>query len=216
MLISPTEPAALHGLGTVSWLPEKYGADVMMSVNGQWVGVQRKELSDLVGSVQDGRLGQQIAQMQTLKQGVLLVEGRPKWTFEGELMLPRMSGSGFTKQQYNSVLWSVRDRGVWVDFTEDVAGTKEWCVAFDVWVRKHKHTSLDKRPGPKSVWGRPGNEDFARHLVMGIPGVGAELAQRIVQQFGVPFQWKITVEDLMTIEGIGKKKAQTIWAAIGE
>lgn len=216
MLVSPTEPPALHSLGSVSWFPEKYGADVMMAVNGGWVGIQRKELSDLVGSVQDGRLGQQIAQMQSLQQAVLVVEGKPRWTFDGELMLPRMSSTGFTRQQYQSVLWSVRDRGVWVDFTEDVAGTREWCQAFDVWIRKHKHTSLDKRPGPKSVWGRPGNEDFARHLVQGIPGVGSELAHRIVERFGVPFQWKISVEDLMSVDGIGQKKAQTIWAAIGE
>ena len=51
---------------------------------------------------------------------------------------------------------------------------------------------------------------------MGIPGVGAELADRIVKRFGVPFQWKISQEDLETVEGIGKKKAQKIWAAIGE
>jgi ERCC4-type nuclease len=216
MLVSPTEPSVLHSLGAVSWFPEKYGADVMMSVNSGWVGIQRKELSDLVASVQDGRLGQQIAQMKALQQAVLVVEGKPRWTFDGELMLPRMTSTGFTRNQYNSVLWSVRDRGVWVDFTEDVAGTKAWCEAFDVWVRKQKHTSLDKRPGPKSVWGKPGNEDFAKHLVMGIPGVGSELAARIVERFGVPFQWKISVEDLMSVEGIGKKKAQTIWAAIGE
>jgi len=216
MLISPTEPASLHSLGKVAWLPEKFGADILMSVGSEWIGVQRKEIADLVSSVQDGRLGMQIAQMAALKQAVVVVEGRPKWTLEGELILGRTGSSGFTKKQYQSVLWSVREKGVWVDFTEDLNATKEWILGFDVWIRKNKHTSLSRRPGPNSVWGLPGNEDFARHLVMGIPGVGAELADRIVKQFGVPFQWKISQEDLETVEGIGKKKAQKIWAAIGE
>jgi hypothetical protein len=105
MLISPTEPASLHSLGKVAWLPEKFGADILMSVGSEWIGVQRKEIADLVASVQDGRLGMQVAQMAALKQAVVVVEGRPKWTLEGELILGRTGSSGFTKKQYQSVLW---------------------------------------------------------------------------------------------------------------
>lgn len=214
-LVAPTEPKPMHVLGKLSSLPERHGADVLLHVAGGvgWVGVQRKEMSDLVASVNDGRLAKEVQQMRAgfLSRAVLVVEGRPKWTLDGALV------SGFTnwtRDQHLALLFSVQAEGVWVGGTDDVAGTVSYVRALDGWLRKSKHTALVRRPGPVSMWGKPTNEDYARHLVMGLPNVGPELARRIVEKFGIPFRWKVGVEDLMTVEGIGKKKAESIWGCM--
>jgi len=67
-----------------------------------------------------------------------------------------------------------------------------------------------------SPWGKPGNAEYARHLLMGLPGVGVELADRILKEFGnIPWQWTCTMEDLMRVPGMGKVKAKKIMEVFG-
>lgn len=215
MLVSPAEPEKLRAVGTVSSRPEKFGADFLFFAHKQWVGIQRKEISDLIASLADGRLAREVAQMQSLDQRVLIVEGSVRFTNDGEMM-DRPFGQKLTKKQWKGLLWSVRAKDIWVDYTDDADDTISWLQWFEQWFKRDKHSSLDRRPGPVSLWGNPTNEDYQRHLVMGLPGVGPELADRIVKAFGVPFGWCISYEDLLTVDGIGAKKAKSIWEAIGE
>lgn len=211
MLISPTEPASFRAVGEVSSLPEKYGVDFLFAKNGKWWGVQRKEHADFVSSVQDGRLAKELAQMQQLSQGMLLLEGAGKWTNDGELM---GWGAAWTRKQEHAYLWTVRSRGVWVDRTENAVDTASRLRAFEDWASKGTHRSSHTRPGPTSSWGRATSRDWAVHLLCGFEGVGPEIAARILDAFGVPFAWKVTREELMQVEGIGKKRADKLIAAL--
>lgn len=213
MFIAPTEPAELKTLGTVALLPETFGVDILFAARAQWFGIQRKELSDLISSVHDGRLGKEVSQMKRLAQGMQVVEGRPTWTLDGELVTNGL-GYRWTKAQHRGLLWSVRSKGVWVDATDNIGETISLVQMFEAWMRKTKHVSLDRRPGPVSYYGKPDDHDYACHLVQGLPGVGEGLAEKIVEKYGVPFGWKISQEDLMAIPGIGKVKAAQLWAAL--
>lgn len=215
MLIAPTEPPKLKAIGNVSSLPEKFGADILFASHGEWIGIQRKELSDFIASVQDGRMAREVAMLKRCNMAVLVIEGRPQWTMDGVLM-GKGYGAQWTLTQHRGYLWSVRARGVWVDFTDDLDGTIAWVEMFQQWCDKPKHTGLDKRPGPMNLWGKPENVDYQCHLLMGIPGVGPELARRIIDAFGMPFEWRIAIEELVEVEGIGEKKAKQIYAALGE
>lgn len=218
MFVSPAEPAKIKlALGDeckVSSLPEKYGCDMLFYTQGQWVGIQRKEVNDLLASVNDGRLAKETQQMQShCTTKILIVEGQVRWTNSGE-MYGQNFGRKWNKKQWKALLWSVRQKGIWVEFTDDAQDTAEHCLWLQQWLGKSAHRGLDTRPGPTSIWGNPRNEDYQRHLVQGFPGVGYELAERIVEKFGVPFKWNITIEQLMEIPGIGKKKAEKIWACL--
>lgn len=218
MMVAPTEPPALRAIATkVTMYPEAFGCDVMWRSRGRWVGVQRKEMADLIASVSDGRLGQQVAQMQPLiEQGgvcVVVVEGEPRWTLEGEMI--GGWGRGLTEAQWRGVLWSVQSRGVWVDRTRDLTATIEWIGSFKAWCAKDRHGSLNKRTGPVNMWGKPTNADFQRHMLMGLPGVGAELADRLIAKYGMPLRWTVTREELMQVEGVGAKKADAMLKALG-
>lgn len=211
MLIAPTEPPAIKALGTVSSRPERLGVDALFVAKGQWCGVQRKEISDLIASVHDGRIQREVAQMQALERRLLIVEGRLQWTMDGVLM-----GKGFgrewTYQMHEGMMWSMQDKGVWVWFTDNVAGTVRSIRDFERWCKKDKHEALVRRPGPaKDAWGTVGSRDFGMHLLMGVDGVGPGLAGAIWDHFGqVPMRWSVTKEELMEVPGIGRVKADKL------
>jgi ERCC4-type nuclease len=186
----------------------------MFFAHKQWVGIQRKEISDLIASLADGRLAREVAQMQSLDQRMLIVEGPIRFTNDGEMM-DRPFGQKLTKKQWKGLLWSIRLKDIWVEFSESVDDTIEILSWFEEWIRRDKHQSLERRPGPLSMWGNPTNEDYQRHLLMGLPGVGPELAERLRAKFGgVPWQWTINYEDLLNVDGIGAKKARSIYDSL--
>lgn len=214
MLVAPSEPRTIKLLGQVSSLPEKRGADLIFPAHSTLVCVQRKEISDLIASVQDGRLAKEIQQLRSAGLAVLIIEGRLRWSSEG-LLMNRDYGQPWTRTAHRNLLRSVQQQGVWVDSSEDVADTVSAVLELQEWVLKPKHQSLLRRPGPISPWGKAGNEDWEAWLLQGLDGVGPELAARIVKKFGgAPLQWRVTEKELMEVDGIGPKKARQMVGAL--
>src|SRR5688572_29969153 len=120
-MVSAAEPKSLQGLGTYSPLPEQYGCDFLIPCPVGMVGVQRKEIHDLIASRGDGRLVRELAQMKQLDIAVLLVEGRLKWTSDGKLLSSRTS---WTRPQHLGLLFSVQSSGIWVNSATDIQDTR--------------------------------------------------------------------------------------------
>ena len=216
MLVAPSErPAAIKALGKVSMLPETYGCDIMFVARARKYGVQRKELKDFIASVGDGRLATDVAKMGALEQGIVVVEGRPRWTMDGELMGDGW-GARWTWKSHMSMLFSIEARGVWTMGSDDAAGTARVCQAFEAWVKKDRHGSLDTRPGPMgNSWGRKTNRDFQCHVLQGFPGIGPVQANAILDAVGMPLQWVDGVEErLLGIKGVGKKTVEKLMKAL--
>lgn len=209
--VSPTEhDPFIKGLGKANSIPEEYGCDVWwVDERGQMGGVQRKEVKDLVASMNDGRLGKETLMMEPLTYKMLVVEGKMRWTRDGELV---DGWAKVTRQQLRAFLWTVRSRGVWVEWTDDTKDTAQVVRWFQSWCAKEKHNSLTSRPGPRGdMWGRVTSKDYAKHLLTSLPGVGPGLAERILSHFGgVPLRWDTDVIGLMEVDGIGKKKAEML------
>lgn len=217
MLVAPSEPAALkHGLrGTSSSVPEKYGADVLFpSATYGAVGIQRKEVNDLVASVMDGRLKKEFAQMKQLGLGVLLVEGRVLWTADGLLM----SRTRFSKSQMRGVLWKASSLGYWTIFTDGLTDTIESTCALQKWCAKEKHGSLGNRAGVKAIrggaWGTVDNRDYGIHLLQGFDGMGQERAALLYDRYGVPLNWTVTKKEMMGIDKFGKITVDRLFKAL--
>lgn len=216
MLISPTERPPITTLGTTSSVPEQYGVDVLTIVKGVGlVGIQRKELDDLLASVADGRLQREVAQMVQLSVAVLVIEGRPQFTLDGGLITPKGGNGRWTRQQLRGLLWSVRNEDIWVDWSEDAGDTVEYCRHLESWLGKTNHDSLHRRPKAKGAWGKATSKEWERHLMQSFPGVGPRQAASIVEHFGgVPLQWTVDAGRFMEVEGIGKKKAEQLIEAL--
>ncbi len=173
-LVAPSE-SELKKLGKSSSLPEKHGADVCWidPVVGGLVGVQRKEVKDLIASVQDGRLAKEVGQLGSVKAAFLVVEGRMTWTAEGQL-IEVARWTQWTRRQMGGLLRSVAARGIGVEYTDHAGHTVELVREIAAWCHKDNHDSLDRRAGPlKTGWGRTiSNVAYASHLLQGIPGIG--------------------------------------------
>lgn len=213
MFIGPTEPAIFKPLGVSSSTTETYGVDFLWNSEIGLVGVQRKQFpSDFLASVHDGRLNKEYAQMKELDLAVLLLEGTAKWTTEGQLLRDRSDKrNGWTRQQHRNYLHSVQLRGIQIAHTDNLNDTCQYLLDLQVWTNKIDHHSLDTRPGPaKSGWGRVTNKDYQKHLLQGLPNIGPKLADQILSTIGMPFGLRVSVEELMTVPGVGKKMAQQI------
>lgn len=214
MHVAATEPPMLKELGRVSLTPERFGADVLWASKLGTVGVQRKTISDMLASVTDGRLSKEVSQLQTLDLRVLVLEGRPTWTVDGELVNPW--GQRWTRSQHRRFLWSMRLSGVWVEWSDDLADTCALVKDLEAWSSKAKHGSLMRRPGAKGAWGKATTREWSSHLLQSFDGVGADLAERILDKFGgPPLEWTVSQEELMRVHGLGKVKAKRMIDALG-
>lgn len=219
VLVSPTEPAKFKNAGFKESLsPETRGVDFMWIVKrgGKplFFGVQRKQWKDLFASIADGRLGKEVIQMRQLHRAVLVVEGRPPWTNEGELI--SSWGQKWTKSQLDSLLLSMIDKGVYVSYTDDVGDTLRYVKTMVAWSEKEDHKSLETRPKAKSSWGAAGDRDTGMWLLQSIPGIGPKQAAAIWDQFkGVPLTWTVEREELEKVPGLGPKKVDAMVKMLG-
>ena len=216
MFISPTEPPLLHTIGVVSPIPEEYGVDILWQSKLGSIGIQRKQFpSDFLISIQDGRLSKEYQQMKALDIPILLLEGHPRWTTEGELYGDTHRGQRtyqWTRHQHRNYLASVQLRGIQVHTSESITDTIDYINGLRLWSNKGDHSSLDRRPAAQGsqLWGNITNGDYVRYLYQSLPGVGPRAAGAIYTKLGMIFQLKVSEEDLQTVPGIGKGRAKKI------
>lgn len=210
MLVSPAEPPPFKSLGTVSSQPERYGADflILSSLFGR-VGVQRKEIKDLIASKADGRLEREIWQQKQLDQAIWLIEGRIEWTSDGQLL--SSTRSKYTKQMHAGLLLSLFSHGCWILNTSSVPDSIELLSHLSRWLSKPSHTSLLHRPSPKTSYGtKAGTRDKQIHIMQGFDRVGYDRAKTIVEYYGgLPFDLGTGV-DLTDVPGVGKGTAEGV------
>ena len=216
MLCSPTEPKKLRALGTTSSIPENHGADFLIVAQKRRIGVQRKQFpGDLLASLNDTRLYNQIPYLQELDHAVVIIEGQGKWTQDGELIADKYHR--FTMQQMHGLMFSIMfEYGIPVMWVKDMDATAEVLVRLEAWANKSKHMALRSRSGPgKDSYGQSSQRHLAQHVVQGFSGVGPGLAGRIIDKFnGVPLDWTISKDEMMTVDGLGQKKADNLWKTL--
>lgn len=217
LFVAPTEPPALRALGKTSSLPERYGVDVLTASRVRGLcGIQRKEFKDFLASVDDGRLTRELNQMRELKTAVLLIEGRPRWSVDGGLLDRWRSGNRWTKTALRNYLRSVQDRGVWVEYTDDLVDTIASVRSFVDWCAKTNHKSSSTRPAFKGTWGTPDDREFAVWVLQSLtPGLGPTRAGAIFDAFGrLPLRWDVDAKEMLGVKGIGKVQVERLFKAV--
>lgn len=223
MKVAPTELRhapfrALAKNGKGSNDTEKHGVDFLFKHEGKLYGVQRKEIKDLVASVNDKRLAYEVNLMGELEQAILVVEGDVRWSLDGTLMVGGHSSLGrWTRERHLSLLMTVQARGIWMLNTGSTRETAFLIQAFQEWVKKGEHKSLDgTRQGARAMLPNESREHvIQRHILSGFPGMGPERAQRWIKHFGgTGLAWEFGVEEMMEVEGIGKKIAEGLMEAL--
>lgn len=188
-------------------LLESHGAEVSVSplsvgdfICSDRVAIERKTRADFESSVIDGRLFDQLARLSsTYARTILIVEGKEG---AGALKKPSLLGA------YSSV---ITDYGAGIFFTSCAKSTSELIYA----IAKHEQL-IEKRP--IRVCGKPKGKTLPqnqRAIVEMLPLVGPKMARALLENFGtVENVFHASEEDLLNVEGMGKKKAKAIRLAL--
>ena len=210
LFVSPTEPERLRNMADrVSMHPEDYGVDVMVHGLAHSIGLQRKTISDLVSSLGDGRLAEQVVKMRRLDQTLVVVEGPMRWTNEGELLLNGW-GEKLDLQRWRRIQLTLLGAGVHVVTSTDLEDTAHWITVACRWADSHDHSTL--KPVGKAMrgeWGERRLEHYQMSVLCTVPGIGPELAQRIIEEVGFPFRLE-NGHRLNEVKGLGPKKMKEI------
>jgi len=158
--------------------------------------VERKTRTDFIQSLITGRLFEQCERMK--RSGLpclMVVEGNP--AHDNNRVSP--------EAVRGAMLTIMVTHQIPVYISSDIYGTAaiiKLCAAQVIRNPSQGHTRVRK---PKN------NLKKQVYLLMGLPGVGYHLAQRLLKHFGsVEKVFKADAEDLLKIDGIGKKKAVTL------
>lgn len=225
LFVSPAEPARVRDMcarklpgHTIqqSLITEQRGVDFLWRERGQWWGVQRKELADLLASMTDGRLAKEVGQMHdSVTAPVVVIERHPRWTADGSLVDDQWR-TEFTYKAWCGLIMSLHAGGIGVIQTQGIGETVDTVGALIAWSAKPSHTSTSSRPGPSgNSWGKASSRDWSVHMLQGLPGVGAGVAAAVVDHFGrVPIAWTVDESELLAVPGVGPGRAKKMIAAL--
>lgn len=226
VLISPTEPVWLKDYATrLSLETESYGCDILINSPSGYMGIQRKKFpEDIVASIQDGRLQRQVAEMQVLPFFMILFEGYPSWTNDGQAVmgssindnswasfqLYKEGPDWFNRTVFNKVCATLHLEGV---PTVWVADPNEFIAYLDdikVWWQSDTHSTLATRAPEMVERNRKGRMAAALQVVK---GVGPKAAKNIAEEFELVID--AGLGELEEIPGVGPKMAERIYDQFG-
>jgi ERCC4-type nuclease len=191
-IVSSTEPTQLRRVGSSSTEPEEHGCDVLAIGPLCVVGFQRKEFpGDFTSSLADGRISDFIIKAgnsRLVDQAVIILEGELKALTRDEIC------------NIMAVCLSLQlTHGIPIIWSRGVSDTAKLVQTVGEWLNKPEHHGLLSKPK------RAGSPQEA--LLQGLPGIGQELASRIMETVGMPIG---LVKDISQVVGIGKKKLAKI------
>lgn len=208
---------------------EKKGCDVYIVLPKIRIGIQRKTWSDLVMSLDDGRLAGSIPKMDMAVK-ICIIEGKVAFDREGHMVVrsrrtPR-NREGFvtlrhTRESLAGVALSLRYvHGLDVFYTDSEYDTAALVVHVGHYFGKDEHRGIVGRRtyirgGGESPWGVVTSEERQLtqrvNFLMGI-GVGEKTARGLLARYNgrIPLKWALTREELLSVPLIGEATADRL------
>jgi Fanconi anemia group M protein len=171
--------------------------DVADFIVSDRTGVERKRTDDFVDSIVDGRLFEQVRELQQFDNPVLIVEGENLYTHRDvDPAAIRGALSSLALDYQIPILW-----------TEDEKDTVETLKSMAVREQEQEDREIQVR-GTKSGMNPDEVQEF---IVAGIPDVNTKIAERLLKKFGT-VRKVFTAEkgELKHVEGVGEKTAEKI------
>ncbi len=171
---------------------------------GKRVIIERKTLKDFAISIVDGRLFKQMIYLANSKsKGVLILEGTTSNSFEIGLTREAMQGALITVSLI---------MGIPVLRSKNPAETAKLMVFIARQVESITNGGVQRHGyQPKGIRYRQ------RYILQGLPKIGRERADRLLDRFGsVEAVVSASIDDLQTVDGIGKNIAEKIKWAVSE
>lgn len=221
ILVSPAEPKALKDIGESSSLSETYGADILITGYEKLIGIQRKQFpGDFLSSLTDGRLQTSLLKLTQCTMGILVLEGKPAWSYTGALIgFKYGQGRTYTRNHLRSLLFSVQSElEIATQWTDSITDTIDLVQDLELWAQKDQHDTLFTRPNVRKgeTERKISKRTRAAWVLQGIEGLGFTRACAIYDHFGrLPLEWDVTEKELMQVPGVGKGTVKRMIEYIG-
>ena len=201
----------LGELAKVVFLP--YGDYWFYTADGSRVCIERKTIADLLNSLREGRLQQQLRRMlQEDAEVILLIEGY--WTCNKDFKIKHGGGlTGWDLASLSNFLLTVQREGIRLVYSPNQGATAYLLVQLYRYYQKPKHKALTARPKPVFVF----DDLKARqvYFLMGLPNVGETTARKVIERFPVLAEVFLNPHLLESVPGIGPKTVQRIVEILG-
>ena len=137
------------------------------------VAIERKTISDFVGSIKNKRLLRQLEELQQYEKKLLIVEG----IYEQELYVDSAEIEGMHANAIRGFLLSVLlSFKVPILFTKDYQDTAKF---MDVLSRKKSTQDIGLNVSKKTL----NNEERSQFILEGFPGIGPKTAKKLLKEF---------------------------------
>lgn len=193
--------------------------DFLLFTNRGQLPIERKQIpSDLISSVQDGRLARELVAMRQVSQfPILLLHGRFTYNKVGELV---MGGHGrkWTKRGIRNLLRTLKlVEGVFIEQAETDAELLEIFDELQEYFDKSHHLALRTRPPLDSSWLTTTTEEKVRYFYSGLPKIGPVLAKSLAHEFPSPMNlYQASVADIMQVSRFGRSSAERVYRFLRE
>jgi len=168
-----------------------------------FIGIERKSQHDFIPSICSGKLRQQLYELrQNFDVPVLVVEG-----YDG-----LMDCITKTPQVHPNVIIGA-STSAFAHNRVPIFYVGAFYVPFVLNLIDKMYDGKEMTPSTYNpVRAMPTQDDYVRYLVYGLPGVKGEIGERLLKHFDYSISKILaaSVEELITIPGIGKKKADEI------
>ncbi|MBS3912741.1 MAG: endonuclease [Hydrogenophaga sp.] len=188
-------PNTLRSLGVPFEIAELSAGDYKL---GPFL-IERKSANDLVASILDGRLFEQA-------EAICLNADRPMIVIEGDLT------AVVSAIDYESLLGAISALTVFWEIQVLHLPSSQSSARLVARMHKHLTDGLGYEVATRVAKPRAAPDGaMSQYLVSGLPGVGPELARRLVQHFGsAGAVFAASEKDLCSVKGIGAGTARKI------
>jgi len=201
-IVDSNEPESIRSkLLELGWEQKKlYSGDYsFFTVDFKKVGIERKEVGDLLNSMGD-RLAKQLDNMTEYYDfPILLIEGILRIEVGSGKIVSDRGIEGWYMATLRNFIRSWQDRGVTIENTFSVRDTIQRLNELYAYYQKATHTGglVRKTVGDKRLLAFPS-------------GVGIKTAEKILDGRSLAEIAGMSVDELMLIDGVGEKRAEDI------
>ena len=192
-----------HLLSAAGCIVERKTLSIADFVLSERLAAERKSRADFEASIIDGRLFEQAARLvAAYPRVVIIIEGDRDDERSNRVSRSALLGA------YSAL---VSDLGISLFFTKNPPATAELLAALA------RHDQLAKKV-PMRVMAKPKSlslEQAQRAMVEALPGVGPQMARKLLAHFGTPARvFTSSVKELQEVDGLGPKKAKLIYKVL--
>lgn len=191
------------------------GYDITLFTKLGRVGIERKKVpSDLLSSIDDGRLGKEILAMRDeCVVMIVLFHGRMKFDQTGQLNQGRYTKRNWTDKGIRNLRRTIQ----FVDgcYIEDAFNNAEMVrivSELQEYLDDDMHLSTKGRTALRTDWVKSTYQERLRYFYDGLPGVAITGAQKLATRFKTPMElYGASVEEIMEIPRMGKTVSTGIY-----